>query len=159
FKSIRNILVDLNGGVFIADAQAARIRYVNPTNGVIQGYAGSGTQGFGADGIPPASTTFLNLADIAFAPGGGLYVADAGRIRKLNPATQFNATVAGDASGAMGSTGDGGPPSSALFQQVFGITQYLNPQSPGDDVLLASDGFDHVLRFVNFTKNSTTLVA
>src|SRR5206468_661370 len=128
-----NIILDLNGGMFVADEGAHRIRFVNLNSGVVLKWAGNqgGSPSFGTDGGNPQTTTFIGPSDVMFAPLGGLYVADAGRIRLLNPFAQpspVNVTVAGSSTGTTGFSGDGGKPVDALFNSIASLSRYLDPQ-------------------------------
>jgi len=161
FTSIRNVIADLNGGVFIADVGAHRIRFI-PPGGNIVAWAGNGTSGVSADGGPVAVTSFVGPTDVQFAPTGGLYVADGGRVRLINPFSPsgaVNVTVAGDASGGTGFAGDGGAPLSATFRSLVGISKYIDPQNPTDDQFVVTDALDQTVRLVNRTAGVVTLLA
>ena len=77
-------------------------------------YAGTGAPGFSGDGGPAASAALNSVNDLAADLNGNLYIADAVRLRRVDPLGNI-ATVAGD--GYVHSVGDGGPATSAqLFQ-------------------------------------------
>jgi hypothetical protein len=163
FTFIKDVVVGVVGEAYVADAGANRIRQIvqQPTPTVFR-YAGTGQQALGQDGVDPANTSFLGLDEIAFAPQGGLYVGDVGRVRHIDPfgfPSSVNVTVAGQADGDVGSSGDGGPPTSASFRRVTGISQTFDAGSPTDQVIVVTDSDDHVMRLVNFTKNTVTLLA
>ena len=137
-----------------AKTVAAIRRPVGSTSFTRETWVGGGTQ----TTTPADRPQFDNCGPMSFAPGGGLYVADGTRIRHIDAARNVNVTVAGQI-GNYGSTGDGGPPTSALFENVFGLSRYLDPRNPTDDVLAVADVDDHTLRFVNLTKGTVRLVA
>jgi hypothetical protein len=162
FTNIRNVVGDESGGLFVADDGAHRIRFIDLSSGGIVAWAGNGTFGVGVDGQSPATTAFIGPSDMSFAPSGGLYVADGGRIRLINPAAAaapVNVTVAGASDGDVGSTGDGGAPSAALFEGAFGLMQYFDVQNPTNDELAVVDGVDHTLRVLDFTGGTVQLLA
>src|SRR6185436_1594318 len=85
---------------------------------IITTVAGNGTGGFSGDG-GPATSAMLNDIDGMAADGlGNLYIVDSsnGRIRRVDKATGIITTVAGN--GSVGYTGDGGPATSASFNDI-----------------------------------------
>ena len=165
FTSIRAIRVTLDGSVFVADAGAHRIRFIDAQQGnTIRAFAGTGQVAFGVDGGPVATTTFLGPADIEFSQDGGLYVADGGRVRKLKPGPagqEINITVAGSATGATGSTGDDGPLLGAKFESISGIETFIDFRDPFPALpyLVVSDSADHTIRYIDQTNDRVILVA
>jgi len=160
FTNIRRLLADDNGGLFIIDVGAHRIRFM--TAAQIVAWAGNGTQGIGADGGSVATTAFVGPSAMSLAPTGGLYVADGARIRWLDPnalSAPVNATIAGSSTGATGSTGDGGQPAAALFQHVEAIGMYFDPSDSGHDELMVVDDVDQTVRQLDFTGGTVTLIA
>ncbi len=102
------VAVDAAGNLYIGDTGNHRIRKVTP-EGVITTVAGNGSEGFSGDGGPATSATMSPMG-LAFDAAGSLYVADAGRVRKITPEGVIS-TVAGI--GIRGLSGDGGPATSA----------------------------------------------
>ena len=108
-----------DGDLFISDRDNNRVRKVD-TKGILTTVAGDGTDGFGGDGGPAATSPVDDPAGIAVASDGTVYVADSnnGRIRRIDPAGNIS-TIAG--TGAGGTTGDGGPASKATFEDPEGL--------------------------------------
>jgi uncharacterized protein (TIGR03437 family) len=109
------VLSDQAGNIFIADSY--RVREVT-ARGKIFTVAGVGTHGFAGDGGPATKAT-LDADGLALDPTGGIFVSDTWlcAVRKIQPDGTIS-TVAGtgtwDAStGFCGSSGDGGPATSA----------------------------------------------
>jgi hypothetical protein len=161
FSFIENILVALDGSIFIADSGSHRIRFIGSFDGKVHAWAGDGTFGVGADGGDPATTKFVGPGDMLFAPAGGLFVADGARVRRINPfaATAVNVTVAGDAAGSGGSTGDGGPPLAARFNYITGLAQVIDPADPSATEFVVVDNADETIRLVDLTHDFVRLVA
>ena len=151
------MLADLNGRVYIADGGAHRIRSIDPPSYRVHAFAGSGTQGLGFDGETPTLTSFFAPSRIAFTQAGGLLVCDGGRLRRLN-VDGTNVTVAGSKTGSTGSTGDGGAPAAALFQQLVGVSTFFDFQQQRELVVVA-DALDHTVRLLDFTGGTVTLLA
>jgi sugar lactone lactonase YvrE len=110
------VAVDAAGNLFIVDAGNQRVRKVSSA-GIITTVAGTGTPGFSGDGGPAASAqfnfvTYGRLSGVAVDVAGNLFISDTdnARVRKVSPAGMIT-TVAGN--GTIGSSGDGGPATSA----------------------------------------------
>ena len=95
-SGIRDIALDANGNLFIADSNNARIRLVDP-RGNISTFAGTGTAGYSGDGGAAANAQFLLPVGLAIDSANNVYVADAGSatIRKITRGTGIITTVAG----------------------------------------------------------------
>jgi sugar lactone lactonase YvrE len=115
----RGIALGSAGDLYIADTNNHRIRRVNPA-GVITTVAGTGTAGIGGDGGPATSARLSSPLGIAVDLGGNLYIADSGnhRVRQVTAAGVIT-TVAG--TGTVGSSGDGGPATSAQLRSPNGV--------------------------------------
>jgi hypothetical protein len=102
---------DSGGNIYIADTSNHRVRKVN-LSGVITTVTGTGVQGFSGDGGQAASAMLNYPNGVAVDGAGNLFIADGNnaRIRKVNAAGVIT-TVAGN--GSWGSSGDGGPATSA----------------------------------------------
>ena len=111
--------IDPSGDVYISDYQANVVRMVSPT-GVISTVAGNGTGGATGDNGPATSAELNCSAGLWLDPSGNLFIADEGNaeIRMVNPAGIIT-TVAGN--GTPGSTGDGGPATSAEISEPYGV--------------------------------------
>jgi sugar lactone lactonase YvrE len=114
-----SVAVDGDGYIYIGDKE--RILKVNALTGIITTIAGTGILGYNGDGIPATDAQLNWAGGIIFDNSGNLIIGDAmnNRIRKINTATDTISTIAGN--GILGSTGDGGPATSA---EIF--TGYLN---------------------------------
>ncbi len=109
------IAVDNAGNLYIADFGGNRVRKVD-TSGIIRTVAGNGTLGFSGDGGPATSAALWHPSGVAVDSAGNIYFSDStnARIRKVDTNGAIS-TVAGN--GSFGSSGDGGPATSAsLFQ-------------------------------------------
>jgi sugar lactone lactonase YvrE len=115
-----------DGAVYIADAGNNRVRRIDPGDGTISTWAGTGVAGDGGDGGKATDAQLRYPAGIAFAQDGTLYIADAknNRIRAVGR-DRVITTVAGV--GRIGSAGDGGPADQA---------ELTDPQS----IEVAADG-------------------
>jgi sugar lactone lactonase YvrE len=112
FSEILSLAADGAGNFYVTDASATnRVRRVS-ANGIVTTVAGNGTAGFSGDGGPATSAALNIPRSVATDTAGNLYIADTGnnRIRKVS-IDGIITTVAGN--GVTGSTGDGGPATSA----------------------------------------------
>lgn len=90
-------------------------------DGVIDTVAGTGTLGNSGDG-GPAKEAQLNMPfDVAYDDAGNLFFSDTFNhtIRRVDATTGVITTVAG--SGKKGFSGDGGPATSATFDEPYGV--------------------------------------
>jgi sugar lactone lactonase YvrE len=112
------VAVDAAGNLYIADTNNYRIRKVTP-DGIISTVAG-GAFGSGGDGGPAALAQFHEVWGVAVDFAGNLYIYDelSYRVRKVS-ASGIVSTVAGN--GTPGSSGDGGPATSAQIFQPMGL--------------------------------------
>jgi hypothetical protein len=148
------IALDNFGNLLIADFRNNRIRKVD-TNGIITTVAGSGPTGvgvgsFSGDGGPATSATFYNPNGVALDTFGNLFIADTlnNRIRKVDT-NGVVSTVAGTGTG--GFSGDGGPASSASFNNPYWIS--VGPSGN----LFISDILNNRIREVTTDGNITTI--
>ena len=109
------VATDTSDNVYLVEEMQPRIRKVDQTTGLIYIIAGAGVHGFSGDGGPATAAIFDHPQGICTDRAGNVYVVDAGnyRIRKIDAVTQYISTVAGN--GSVGSTGNGGPATSAAI--------------------------------------------
>jgi len=116
----RGLAMNAEGDIFVADQFLNSIRKIDHKTGIITTIAGESVAGVSGDG-GPANRAQLNYPiKIAFGGSGDLYILEGGdffvcshpRIRKID-ANGIITTIAG--TGAVGSSGDGGPALVATF--------------------------------------------
>jgi sugar lactone lactonase YvrE len=121
----RNLAVDRNGNLFIADTDNNLVRKVTYPTGTITTIAGTGSPSYGGDDGPAVSAGLNMPTGVAVDGSGNVYIADAGnnRIRKISTSGTIT-TVAG--TGIYGFSGDGGPATSARLAHPFGVAVDLS---------------------------------
>jgi sugar lactone lactonase YvrE len=123
------VVIDGQGGWYVADQFNQRVRHVDPS-GVVHPFAGTGTAGFSGDGEAAALAELSFPADAAGAPAGKialspdestLYIADTAnhRVRAVDLASGVITTLAGD--GEEGSLGDGGLAAAAQLDEPVDV--------------------------------------
>jgi uncharacterized protein (TIGR03437 family) len=127
----RDLVVDKDGNLFIADGFNHRIRKVG-TDGLISTVAGTGTAGNSPDGIPAVEASLYWPFGIAVDTTGDLYVGDySHRIRVISAQTGIISTIAG--TGTAGFSGDGGPATEAALSTPSSL--FIDPSG----ALLSTD--------------------
>jgi hypothetical protein len=96
---------DAAGNIYISDGMNHTVRKINSA-GIISTIAGVGSSGFNGDGIPASTAQLSSPNGVTFDFSGNIYIACAGRIRKVNGSGTIS-TFAG--TGVTGWSGDGGP--------------------------------------------------
>ena len=139
------ITIDAAGDLYIADSGNNRIQEVPAATGTQWGQsmtagdmytiAGNqyGTAGSSGDGAPAAQALLNNPIALTMDPGGDIYIADSSnnRVQEIAATTGTQRgqsmtagdiyTIAGSATGAHGSSGDGGPGTTALLNGAGGL--------------------------------------
>jgi uncharacterized protein (TIGR03437 family) len=143
------VAVDGAGNLYIADMGNNRIRKVSPA-GIITTVAGNGTDVYSGDGGPATSAELSLPQGVAVDAAGNLFIADTRnlRIRKVSAAGTIT-TVAGN--GSYGSSGDGGPATSATLNLPQGIAV------DGAGNLFIADTVNNRIRKVNAAGTITTV--
>ena len=108
------VAADAQGNVYISDTNNGRVYRVSP-GGTITTFAGTGQSSFSGDGGPATSARLYAPVGLAVDGQGNVYIADSynQRVRKVNASGTIT-TFAG--TGKQGSSGDGGPATSAQLQ-------------------------------------------
>jgi hypothetical protein len=145
--SPRGLGFDSAGNLLIADTNNHRVRRVDRSTGTIDTVAGSGPAypnpgAFGGDGGPATAARLWYPVGLATDTAGNVFIADVSnvRIRRVDAATQFISTVAGN--GTVGFSGDGGAATSAALNYPIGVLV------DGSGNLYIGDSFNHRVRRV-----------
>jgi sugar lactone lactonase YvrE len=136
FTGPKSLEFDTSGNPIFNDAFNGRVR--RATAGIVSTYAG----GFiGADGASATSAALVFPEALAVDAAGNLYIADeeGNRVRKVSGGKI--STIAGN--GINGYSGDGGPGTSAMLNEPFGVAV----DSVGN--VFISDSFNNVIRKVD----------
>ena len=114
FHRPSDVAIDAAGNIYVADENNFTIRKIN-TSGIVSTIAGTGVSGYSGDN-GPATAALLSAANtVSTDHTGNIYIGQylSNTIRKID-ASGIITTFAG-ISGFTGSSGDGGPASSALL--------------------------------------------
>lgn len=148
------VAFDPGGNLYIADTGNCLVRQVDADTGIITTVAGvppaqntSGPPLIGSslncgtspDGEAASTAKLGKVTDVAFGPGGDLYLADGSNclVRKIDLASGVISTVAGGntSNRACGYSGDGGPATQAQLSFVTGVAV-----DQAGDVYIADSG-------------------
>ena len=126
-RSPIGLAIDSAANLYVADSYNGNIRLITAT-GTISTYVGISSTSFLPGGGPAVQASLSNPQALVVDAAGNLYIADSGHDRILK-VTQVGVvtTVAGSAllsngQGVSGFSGDGGPATSALLNQPYGVT-------------------------------------
>ncbi len=114
-----NLAFDGSGNLYIADINSNVVRKIS-ASGIISTIAGTGVSGYSGDGGAATVANLNRPSGLAADGTGNLYIADCSNnaIRKVS-VTGIITTYAG--TGGSGSSGDGGPATTAHVFQPFGV--------------------------------------
>ena len=141
----QGVAADTSGNVYIADYNVnnGRIRKVSSA-GIITTFAGTGTSGDGG----PATSAYLYAAQGVSADiSGNVYIIDNNRIHKVDN-TGIITIIAGT---GTGSSGDGGPGTSAQLNNPKGLSADIS-----GNVFIA-DSSNNKIRMINSAGIITTI--
>lgn len=130
-----------------------RIRKITVSTGIITTVAGTVVGGNEGDGGPATSAALNYPVGVSVDGAGNIYIADSSnRIRKVTASTGIISTVAG-ISGAIGSTGDGGPATAAKLYYPYKV------KVDSDGNLYIADTWNHKVRKVTASTGIITTMA
>ena len=138
-----------DGSIYLADTLNDRIRRISPA-GDIETIAGNGSQTYNGDNIVATQASLALPHDVFVDDTGIVYIADSNhhRIRRVG-LDGLITTVAG--TGAIGSTGDGGPAVQARIKNPKSLVTFNGG--------LFFSGLDNKIRRVDLTSGVITTVA
>jgi hypothetical protein len=131
---------------------AERQVQVQVAPGAVSTCSGSGAAGHGGDGGPAIAAPLRGPVGVAVADNGDVYFADTENhaIRKVAAVTGVITTVAG--TGSPGSSGDGGPATSARLSHPEDLAL-----APTGDLYIADTGNHRIRRVTAATGNISTV--
>jgi len=119
----RGLVIDRQGGIYIADTGNNRVRYVR-SDGLIFTVAGDGTSGSSGQGTPAvASGVASPRGSMALDENDNLYLASANQVVRVGKADGLLTVVAGRADNASGYSGDGGVATAARLDSADGVAR------------------------------------
>jgi streptogramin lyase len=110
-----------DGALYVGEINTHRVRRIDMATGRITTVAGTGERGYSGDGGPATQAQLDEPYEVRFDAAGDLYFVEMKNavIRKVDRSTGVISTVAG--TGTHGFSGDGGPATSAQFNQPHSI--------------------------------------
>ncbi|MBI2451251.1 MAG: S8 family serine peptidase [Parcubacteria group bacterium] len=166
--AMKNITIDNNGDIFIADRDNHRILKVNSVTKEVILIAGRGTPGFSGDNGLAIDAQLQNPAGVAVDPNGNVFIADTNnhRIRHIDALTGIITTITGKGTrkppgdcgigpdiGIGEFSGDGGP---AILAEL-NFPQGVAVDNVGH--LFIADSFNHRVRQVDLVSGIITTIA
>lgn len=140
------LVVAPDGTAFFSEDGGARIRKIAP-DGTISTYAGTGVAGFSGDEGPAVQAQLSRPLGLALGRDGTLYVADGNnrRVRAISPDGNIRSVAGGGAPGLL-TNGDGGPATSAQFDEPHALALgpdgalYIADSNAGSVRRIGTDG-------------------
>lgn len=144
-----DVAVDGNGIVYVADIRNHQVLTVDKS-GQVSNYAGTGEGGYSGDGGPAAGAKLFYPGGVDVDRFGNVYIADTSNLRVRRVAANGTIeTIAG--TGESGSSGDGGPATSA----TFGLPAALAVDAVGQ--VYVADTRNHRIRKIDSEGIITTI--
>ena len=144
------VAVDARGDLFIAEATAQRVQVVRPGTRTAVTVAGTGRAGFNGDGLVASAAQLDQPTGVAVDGAGDVFIADTAdcrvRVVPARSAMLFGQAMTADriytvaGTGVCGTTGQGGPMSSAQLWNPVAVTI-----DGAGDMLVADSGDQSVL--------------
>ena len=91
--NVSGIALDVVGNLYIADDDTHRIRKVDASTGTISTVAGCETKGYRGDGVKATWAILREPHGVAVDDSGNLYIADDGRICKVDASTGYMSRI------------------------------------------------------------------
>ncbi|MBX7221598.1 MAG: SMP-30/gluconolactonase/LRE family protein [Blastocatellia bacterium] len=156
----KDVALDVDGNLFIADTGNNRIRRVDAKTGLITTVAGNGKATFDQDNVSATQAALNSPSGVILDDKRNLYITDQrnNRIRRVDAATGIISTVAGN--GKLGFDGDNGPAKNASLG--LGMGEGGGSGSIGLDRsgnLVIADAFNHRVRRVDAKTGIITTLA
>jgi trimeric autotransporter adhesin len=144
---------DSSGNLYFADYVNNRIRKITISTGIITTVAGNGAAATTGNGGPATAGSLNGPVSVVFDVAGNLYISERNGnvVRRVAAAGGIISTFAGN--GTAGFSGDGGPATSAEFNQTYGIAF----DAAGD--VFISDVLNQRIRMVSITTGIVTTIA
>lgn len=144
------LAVGPDGALYVTDVARDRV-LVRLPDGRFRVVVGNGKVGFAGDGGPAVDADLSDVSDLAFSPGGSLYIVDGGRVRVVSPNGVID-TIAGDGRAPAGRRprpiANGTPALSAALGSPRSVVDGNSPLSiavsPGGALYLST--FSQLLR-------------
>ena len=112
-------VISFGGYLYIADIFGHRIRLLSVNTGILTTVAGNGVADYSGDNGLATSASLFYPRGLAQDADGNILISSQHSIRLLNTRTGRISTVIGN--GVQGFSGDGGPATSASFNQPSGL--------------------------------------
>ncbi|HEY5609740.1 MAG TPA: hypothetical protein VIL97_00925 [Thermoanaerobaculia bacterium] len=90
-----HLAIDARGNIYFSDLFNGRVRKIDSATQIITTIAGNGQFASSPDGGLATASSLLSPRGIALDPSGNLFIAEGGRIRRVDAATNILTTVAG----------------------------------------------------------------
>ncbi len=148
-----NVTVDRAGNMYVTDINNHKVYRIDAATGIINRVAGTGIKGLNhGNGLPATAANIVAPTGVVTDTSGNFYFIENGMaVRKVNITTGIISRVAGGVQ--SGYSGDGGPATSARFNQANGLALDLAGN------LYISDKGNHVIRKVSAATGIITTVA
>jgi len=95
FRSLKDVVVDSLGNIYIADQQNYCIRKVDGQTGIITTFAGNGENGYSGDNGLATSARLSGPEKILLHTNNALYIPHNNRVRRIDLQSQIITTIAG----------------------------------------------------------------
>lgn len=93
FRHVDDVAVDSSGRIYFVNGDESRVRMIDPADGILRTFAGTGSNGFTGDGGPANEAQMATTGWLHISSTGTMYIGSFGNLRIVNLETGIIRTL------------------------------------------------------------------